>query len=230
MKKHHLLFTIVIISSITLSAQLKLGVDIYSRYIWRGLDFGDSPSFQPTLYYTTCGFTVGAWGAYSFPGRVENYSENDLFASYAFSTESAGIFTLLFTDYYIPSEGIKFSDYGKNDGAHTLEAGIFYSGPEIFPVSLALYSNIYNDVDKSSYIQLGYPFTVGDATLTLTVGFTPSKSSYYGTEKGAIINLGVLVTKSISITDKFSVPITVSYIGNPNLDKTYLTIGMSFIY
>ena len=111
-----------------------------------------------------------------------------------------------------------------------MEAGLSYSGPEKFPVSLAVFANVHNDVDNSSYIQIAYPFTVSDATLTLSAGFTPSKSVYYGTTKGALINLGVSATKSISITDKFAVPITVSYISNPNIDKTYLTFGMSFVF
>ncbi|MDP3685102.1 MAG: hypothetical protein Q8S01_14335 [Ignavibacteria bacterium] len=230
MKKNMLLFAIILLSSISSFAQLKFGSDFYSRYVWRGVDFGDSPSFQPTLYYTTGAFTIGAWGAYSFPGNVVNYSENDLFASYAFSTEKSGTFTLLFTDYYFPSAGIKFSDFEKNGGAHTMEAGLSYSGPEKFPVSLAVFANVHNDVDNSSYIQIAYPFTVSDATLTLSAGFTPSKSVYYGTTKGALINLGASAAKSIPITDKFSVPVTVSYISNPNLDKTYLTFGMSFVF
>lgn len=230
MKKNILLFAIILLSSFSSFAQLKFGSDIYSRYVWRGVDFGDSPSFQPTLYYTTGAFTVGAWGAYSFPGNATNYAENDLYASYAFSTDKAGTFTLLFTDYYFPSAGIKFSDFEKNGGAHTMEAGLSYSGPEKFPVSLAVFANVHNDVDNSSYIQIGYPFTVSDATLTLSAGFTPSKSVYYGTTKGALINLGASAAKSIPITDKFSVPVTVSYISNPNLDKTYLTFGMSFVF
>ena len=230
MKKNILILTIVLLSSFSSFAQLKFGTDIYSRYIWRGVDFGDAPSFQPTLYYTTGGLTIGAWGAYSFPGNPVNYAENDLYASYAISTEKAGTFNLLFTDYYFPSAGIKFSDFEKNGGAHTMEAGISYSGPEKFPVSLAIYSNVHNDVDNSSYIQIGYPFAVDDATLTLSAGFTPAKSVYYGTTKGAIINLGVSGSKSISISDKLAVPITVSYISNPNLDRTYLTFGMSLVF
>jgi len=230
MKKNILILTIVLLSSFGSFAQLKLGSDIYSRYLWRGLDFGDSPSFQPTLNFTTGGFTIGAWGAYSFPGNAVNYAENDLYAAYAISTESTGTFNFLFTDYYFPSAGIKFSDFEKNGGAHTMEAGVSYSGPGKFPVSIAVYSNVHNDVDHSSYIQLGFPFTISDAILTLSVGFVPSKSAYYTTTKGGITNLGITASKTVAITDKFSLPLNVSYISNPVQDKTYLVFGMSLAF
>jgi hypothetical protein len=82
----------------------------------------------------------------------------------------------------------------------------------------------------SNYLQIGYPFNVSDATNTISTGFTPSKSVYYGTRKGSVINLAVSASKLIPITDKLTIPITVSYIGNPTYDKNYLTFGMGFIF
>ncbi|NJD22770.1 MAG: hypothetical protein FIA82_08915 [Melioribacter sp.] len=230
MKKNILILVVIVFTTFNSFAQLKFGADIYSRYNWRGLDFGNAPAFQPSLAFTVGGFSIGAWGSYAFPTTTTTYAENDLYASYAFSIVSAGNFTLLFTDYYYPSAGIKFSDFEKNGGAHTMEAGVTYSGPEKFPISLALYLNIHNDVDNSSYIQIGYPFSVYDATITLAAGFVPSKSAYYVTNKANLINLNITAAKSIAITDKFSIPINVSYIANPALDITYLVFGASFTF
>ena len=230
MKKHLLIITIVLLSTISSFAQLKFGADIYSRYIWRGINLGgDSPSFQPSLAYTVGGFTIGAWGAYSFPGAGSTYSENDIYASYTINTETSGSFSFLYTDYYIPSLGIPFGYYQKG-GAHTLEGGLSYGGPETFPVSISAFYNIHNDPDNSAYIQVGYPFTIGDATLSLAAGFVPSKSAYYLTSKGNIINLSITAAKSIPITDKFALPINVSYINNPSLDISYLAFGVSFTF
>lgn len=230
MKKSILIFMVIIFTTLSSFAQLKFGADVYSRYNWRGLDFGNAPAFQPSLAFTAGGFTIGAWGSYAFPTATTTYAENDLYASYAFSTEGAGSFTLLFTDYYYPSAGIKFSDFQKNGGAHTMETGLAYSGPEKFPISLAVYLNVHNDVDNSSYIQAGYPFSVYDATITLAAGFVPSKSAYYVTNKASLINLSITASKSIAVADKFSIPINVSYIANPALDITYLIFGASFTF
>jgi hypothetical protein len=231
MKKIILLSAILIFSSTGLFAQLKFGTDIYSRYIWRGINLGgESPSLQPGLSYTTSGFTIGFWGAYSYPGSEVVYSENDLYASYSLSTETAGSFSLIATDYYIPSLGIPLGHYEKDGGAHVIEGGLSYSGPANFPVSISGYINLHNDTDNSAYIQVGYPFTIEDATLSLAAGFVPAKSAYYLTEKGALINFSITAAKSIAITDKFSVPINVSYIVNPDQDISYLAFGASFTF
>ncbi|MBI3123596.1 MAG: hypothetical protein HYZ10_04250 [Ignavibacteriales bacterium] len=229
---------IILTASITSFAQIKVGADIYSRYLWRGIDFGDAPAFQPSLSYTSGSFTVGAWGSYAFPTAGPTYAENDLWASYAISTEASGSFSAIVTDYYVPSAGIPFGHFKhkvEQDGtpkfaAHTIEGGLTYSGPEKFPISLALYANLSNDPDNSTYIQVGYPVAVSEATVTFAAGFVPSKSAYYLVDKGNIINLSITASKTISVTDKFSFPINVSYISNPSQDKTYLVFGASFVF
>jgi hypothetical protein len=231
MKNKILIITIVLLSSTTYFSQLKFGTDIYSRYIWRGLNLGgDSPSFQPGLSYSAYGFTVGFWGAYSFPGNGTTYSENDIYASYTLTTENVGSFSLLYTDYYIPSLGIPFGFYQRSGGAHVLEGGLSYVGPEIFPVSLSSYYNIHCDPDNSVYLQVGYPFVISDASLTVAAGFVPAKSAYYLTDKGTIINVIITASKSIALSDKFALPINVSYINNPKLDISYLAFGASFTF
>lgn len=234
------LLTILITLTITAGsfAQVKFGADIYSRYLWRGLDFGDAPAFQPSLTYTTGGLSFGAWGSYAFPTSGTTYSENDLWASYAIATEKSGSFSIIVTDYYLPSAGIPFGHYKHHvepDGtakfaAHTIEGGLTYSGAESFPIQLSFYTNLSNDPDNSSYIQVGYPITITDATVTIAAGFVPSASAYYLTDKGNIINLSITTAKSIAITDKFAIPINVSYIANPSLDITHLVFGASFVF
>jgi hypothetical protein len=240
MKKGLLLLLFVCAITDFSYAQFKFGADLYSRYLWRGLDFGNSPSFQPSITYTTGGLSVGFWGAYALSettnpadGSKFTYAEDDFWASYSVALENAGSFSVTYTDYYIPSLGIPFGFYkptSPGSAAHTLEGGISYTGPEKFPVTLAFYTNLSNDPDNSSYIQAGYPFTINDVTLTLTAGFTGAKSAYYGTTKGDVLNLGINVAKSITITDKFALPINVSYINNPSQDKSYLVCGVSLTF
>jgi len=223
----------ILIAFINSFGQLKVGADLYSRYIWRGLDFGDAPAFQPSLTYTSGGFSIGAWGSYAFPTAGTTYSENDLWLSYSLATETSGCFSVVLTDYYLPSAGIPFGYYkpGTNiSAAHTIEGGLSYSGPESFPVTIAFYTNLSNDRDNSTYIQAGYPFSVSDATITLGAGLVPSRSSYYLTDKVNFINLSLTAAKSVQITDKFALPISASYIANPALDKTYLAFGVSLVF
>ena len=71
------------------SVTLNFGADVMSRYIWRGIDFGNSPAIQPSLFLSWRGLNVGAWGSYSFaPYRLQindsvsvnmgNYTEMDM--------------------------------------------------------------------------------------------------------------------------------------------------------
>ena len=237
MKKALLISFVLLTAATNLFGQFKYGADLYSRYLWRGLDIGNSPSFQPSITYTTGGLSLGFWGAYALAettnpdGSKLTYAEDDFWASYTFTTEKAGSFALLYTDYYIPSSGIPFGFYKPNSSgtgaAHTLEGGDSYTGPDLFPINISFYDNLSNDPDNSTYIQAAYPITIKETTLTLTAGLTPGKSTYYGTTKGSLINIGINVAKSIVITDKFSLPINVSYINNPSVDASYLVFGVS---
>lgn len=221
---------ILLASSFSYSQEIELGADIYSRYIWRGLDFGDSPSFQPAVTFSIGGFSIGNWGAYSISGISSVYSENDLWASYAVSTPSAGTFTLITTDYYFPSAGKKYFSYKEDStGAHTIEAGLSYSGPESFPITITGYMNVFNDDDKTTYFEASYPFTIKDVNGSVIVGATGggNKVMYYGPTNFQVINIGLSFSKDIVITDKFSLPISTSIIVNPNIEQSYLIVGIS---
>lgn len=233
MKKISFILFVLLATNIDSFSQVKIGADVYSRYIWRGVDFGNAPAIQPSLTFITGSFSIGAWGSYAFPTTGTTYSENDLWVAYSFSSENSGTFSILFTDYYIPSSGIQFGFYKPKTGgsaSHTIEGGLIYAGPESVPISFVFYTNLSNDPENSSYIQVGYPIAVSDATVTFTAGFVPSRSVYYLTDKYGFINFSITAAKSIAITDKFSVPINVSYIANPALDKTYLVFGACFIF
>jgi hypothetical protein len=229
--KHGVLLIVIFFVLLTngLSAQFKLGADIYSHYVWRGTALHSAEAFQPALTYSAHDFSVGAWGSYSAGGA--GYAENDLWTSYA-----VGPVTVYATDYYVPTllpAGATFFDYNtaKGAGSHTVELGVGYTGDESFPVSIAGYYNVIGgvlDPDNSSYLQLSYPFTVHSATLTATIGFTPSKSTaWYTTTSAGVINLGLMVSKTIKFTEEFSLPFNVQYIINPYVEKTYLVFGVS---
>jgi hypothetical protein len=208
-------------------AQIEFGADLYSRYIWRGVDYGNSPSFQPALSFTAGGFTVGTWGAYSFAGEGNVFSEHDIFAQYSFET-GAGTFGVIFTDYYYPSAGLEFFNYeGEGTGAHVLEAGLSYTGPGSFPIAISGFYNIHNDPDKSTYVQIGYPFQIESVELAFFAGASGGESAWYGTTKAALINVGFSASKEIKITDSFSLPVNAAYILNPDLEQSYLIFGIN---
>jgi hypothetical protein len=222
------LFTLVFTMGST--AQVKLGTDIYSQYVWRGSSFCGE-AFQPALSYTAGAFSVGVWGSYSAPSAAA-YSETDLWASYV-----VGPVTISVTDYFIPvfitGGDDLFFDYNtkKGLGSHTVEAGVSYTGPETMPLTISAYYNAIGgspDPDNSSYVQVSYPFSLETTSLTAIVGFTPSKSTaWYVTQKAGLINVGLQASKTIKVSESFSIPFNVQYIFNPYAEKTYLVFGIS---
>ena len=51
--------------------------------------------------------------------------------------------------------------------------------------------------------------------------------AYYGTDKFNIINIGLKVSKQIKITEGFLLPVSCSYILNPQAEISYLVFVVS---
>lgn len=200
-------------------AQVNLGADLVNRYVWRGADFGNSPSIQPDINYSTGGFELGTWAAFATNGNPAG-TEVDFYASYTFDTD-AGSFQLMLTDYTFPQapEGNYFQA-----ASHFLEAGVGYGGTENFPVSFFTGMFFTNDDDYSIYSELGY--TVKN--VALFVGVTPAASALYATNGPAVINTGITVTKDLPLTDLFSLGLSGSVIANPYSDNLYMLFGIGF--
>lgn len=200
-------------------AQVGLGADVMNRYVWRGADFGNSPSIQPDINFTSGNFEIGAWAAFATNGNPDG-TEVDFYTSYTFST-SRGDLSLMLTDYTFPQapEGNYFSG-----SAHFLEAGFQYSGTEQFPINLFTGVFLTNDDDTSVYTQIGY----GIRNVELFMGFTPSKSELYGTGKAGVIHTGISVTNPVPVTEFFSVIVNGTLAANPYSDNFFFLFGIGF--
>ncbi len=217
------IFAVLLISNTSFSqSTLSAGSDFVSRYLWRGLDFGNSFSLQPSMAFTSGDFEVGIWGSYPLTTTSNGSEEIDFYASYSIAD-----FSLIVTDYYFPNNGIKIGNF-KDGGAHTLEVGLSYGGSESIPISLAAYINVSNDDDKSVYFELGYSTEVNEVGLNIFIGGTPGgENTYYETTKFNLINIGATVSREINITENFSLPVFTTFIVNPNQEVGYLLFGFS---
>jgi len=214
-----------------------LSVDVMSRYIWRGSDFGNSPSIQPNIEYSKGNFTLGAWGAYA---TNSNYQEVDLYITYDFND----LISLTLTDYFFPSStmGDNYFDYNHATTGHIFELSLGINATDKFPFSVLLATNIYgDDADKfhadgttngiqySTYAEIGHAFKNVDTF----IGFNLSKpnktrgeSGFYGDSIG-VVNLGLTTVKKIKISNTFTVPLSFSLITNPQAEKIFMLVGFS---
>lgn len=212
---------------------ISVGSDIVNRYVWRGNDFGNAAAFQPSLSYSNGGFTVGSWGSFSMATDSQE-EELDLYASYAFETES-GTFSVAVTDYYFPGSS-EFFDYSsaEDGGDHTIEPSVSYSGPESFPISVTAAIYAYGEfaANNSVWLEASYPFSVNDVDMSFGIGGTPSdEDANFGVAGGdsdtGLTKLSITASKSIEITDSFSLPVSGTYYVNPYKAESYFIFGIA---
>jgi uncharacterized protein (TIGR02001 family) len=218
---------------------LSAGADVVSRYIWRGINVNDAVNIQPALTLSVSGFSVGFWGSYSLSNNSGDNTfgqEVDTWIGYTYALENGMSIGALVTDYYYPNAGIKWGNFNNYDdpdgaGAHTIETGLLLKGPESFPLSLSGFINVYNDASSNTYFQIDYPTTVAEVPINFFVGASGGSKenpNYYGTESFNVINVGVKATKSVKITENYSLPVSVTFLINPRTEISYLVLGLTF--
>ena len=220
-------------------AQLGLGADVMSRYVWRGYDFGESLSIQPFLDYTAefegGSVTVGTWASYSVGTDFGGANEHDLYISASVGPVSFGV-----TDYYFPSLGaadddgdFDFFDY---ENAHLIEPFVSFDGTKTIPVSLYAAAIVFGNGDLNSsgdqnistYLEASYALPLDEVELGLALGVVPMESAFYLTDGFAVVNVTLSATREIALSDEFALPVMVGYTLNPELERTYLVFGVSF--
>lgn len=227
------LILILFLATPIYAQEFSVGTDIVSRYIWRGIDLGENtPSIQPTISFSAGGFTAGFWGAWP-TANPNGLDEIDIYANYAIDLTTAGSLTLGVTDYTNPNSGTKIGNFHnwddpKGPGAHFLEGNLIYSAPESFPIYLSFNVFFYNVQNNPIYIEAGYSTSLKDVGVDLFLGATPGESAgYYGVSKFSVINTGLKVSKSVKVTDSFSLPVFGSVILNPASEDLFFVLGFS---
>lgn len=203
--------------------EVSVGADIVSSYIWRGTDCG-GVSIQPAITVAKSGFSLGAWGSVGIDS--DDDKELDLVLGYETGGFSVGV-----TDYWFYTDASeRYFDY-KAHGTHTFEATLGY---DFGPLAISWNTNFAgSDYAKengkraySSYFEAVVPFTLGGFDFAIECGGTPWEGAY--ADKFNITNVGLGVSKTIKVTDSFSVPAFAKVTTNPYEDKAYFVFGISF--
>ena len=219
--------SVAFLATTSVQAEVSIGTDVVSRYVWRGTDFGNAASVQPYLSYSSGPLEVGAWSSWALSGMDgDGASENDLYITY-----SAGPVGVTLTDYYFPESG-NFLGFAKDqeevtvsaagdttkntiNGYHLIEISASYSAG---PLGLMGGFFFWGDTDDSFYAEINYELmSSDDMSLGLTSG---AGNGQFTTDTNPnVVNLAITATK-----DSYSA----SYIINPEAETTFLVFGMSF--
>jgi hypothetical protein len=197
------------------ASPFSVGADVYSNYIWRGTKFGTGPAFQPGIKFTTGGLTIGAWGSFDAAG----YQEADLYFSYSLP------FGLSFglTDYYYP--GLKYFTFSGDTASHAFEINLGYTIKGLTLSGNYILNQSNNggagSVGDDMYFQATYAFKNFNIFVGAGDGWHTSDAEF------AVCNLGIGTSKTIKITDSFSIPVTGQVVLNPEKEQLYMVVGFS---
>lgn len=218
---------LAVLATTSVKAQFSVGADLVSSYVWRGVPqeaTKGTPNIQPFVSFTTGKFTIGSWASSSLIGNVK---EVDLYATYAISSSLA----LTVTDY---NWGFTNSYFNYGTGSdHLFEATLAYTGGESFPLSGSVNTFFAgaNDLKAngkraySTYVELSYPLSA--SAKVFTGAALGESAAVYGTTEFGVINAGIKVSKSIEITDKFSLPVYGVFGVNPYAKGAYFVAGIT---
>ena len=184
------------------------GADIVNSYIWRGSKAGNF-SIQPTVKYTSGIFAIGAWGSGDLMDGAPE--EADLFTSLSFKSG----FSLGLTDYHYNT-----SKYFASK-VHAIEANVGYTTGNFSLSGNYIFNSASGAVGNDKYFEAGYQFK----TVKLFVG--AGDNWYTNDSSFQVCNIGISSTKTIKISDTFSIPLTGSVIFNPNKEQIFYVVGIS---
>jgi hypothetical protein len=228
-KKKIVAITLIVFTAImNMKAQgFTVNTDIVSSYIWRGIKQGSNqPNIQPAVSYASGNFSIGATGSGNFSGSLK---ELDLYATYNISP----LFAVTLNDYdWIFTENKSYFNYRNNGTDHIFEGSVSYAGVESFPLTASINTAFYGADKKadgnqaySTYVELTYPVAANAKVFAGASLF--DSPTVYNNSGFSIVNVGLKISKSIAITDKFSLPAYGIVGANPNTKNAFFVVGIS---
>ena len=104
---------------------------------------------------------------------------------------------------------------------------IFVTGGVVSSLGKGIIAASFGKRAYSSYAEVVVPFRLYTIDWTATAGAVPFASDLYGTSGFAVTNLALKATKSIKVTDSFSIPVFAQVAANPSSQKAYLVLGLT---
>ena len=130
-----------------------VSADIVSRYVWRGTDYGNSPTIQPTLELSYKNISAGAWGSLTFNSLPIQETDLYLSASIWKFKLLAGII------FFMNMDTVRNSYYQYNDNktGHDFSMDMEFFLSEKIPLKILASYNFYGaDTLHSSYFEASY--------------------------------------------------------------------------
>ncbi len=202
-----------------------VGVDLASRYLWRGIMLSPGAVAQPYAEIAKGGFTFGVWGSSSL--HAFTWHETDLYIKYDIRQ-----FAFSLVDYYTFDETVNdpgFFGYKRNTTGHVIEAIVEFAGSENIPFRFLGGVNVYGaDESNSLYFEAAWMKNLSEIDIEVFAGITPTVGYYHETKKG-FTNVGLSMQKNLLPNSSFEFPLKISGVYNP-FEKHIFVVAAIGIY
>mgnify|MGYP000874347871 FL=1 len=220
-----------------------VGVDLYSRFLWRGVAFGEQWTLQPTASFEAYGVSVELWAS-AAPNQASLVDYVGITLGYAYEA-TFGTFALTLADWifsqrYAPDGTLEvtapylFDFDGNGNGSHWLDLTISYTGPSHIPLTLELGVLIYNDPDHSLYAGVRYDADVGAGfTLSPELGVVFGRSArWYFTDSDPVnlTNCTLTLTRTTDLGHGPTLPISLALVVNPEAERIHIVARLGLHY
>ena len=216
--------------STRVASPFSASLELSTKYMWRGIEYGTAPTVFPMIGYSYKGFNAFAMGAYAING---SHQEVDFGVSYTVSDFTIGV-----SDYYYPSSVGEKDEYFKlsnRSTGHWVEACATWNGTKIplwVTVSTYIFGADKNEEGKqmySSYAEVGYTYSFNDNnSMALCIGANFNKSFYTDYQIGFnVVNINAKYNTAFKFGN-YKLPVSASYILNPYKYKSFFTMSLYF--
>lgn len=207
---------------------LNTDVSISTRNVWRGVNYGNSPSVQGNLSYAKNIFEVGTCGTMTMNGNKTGFGNwLELYSTIKYKN-----FSITVDDYFFfnaVDSSNNYLDWNQKKTQHIVEGRLKYDSKKFDAfVSYVLYSNKY-DSTKAIYFEGEYEIC---KNFSAFVSFVTGQSSLNFYDKGGVTGIGLIGKRQIKINNNFSIPLKTTLGVNPNYKNIskYPDLGYNPVY
>lgn len=225
--------------------RLDFTANLQNNHLWRGLIITDKPVIMGNLSYALDKdkkWKAGIWGASSLTDDKDgtHYKEINYYVQYSDGRFYIGLWDLFNSrniNTAVASDDV--FTYSKTRTAHIIDLRTNYTFGPSFPLNIEADIMLYGGANAgevvldpdgsykknkySTYVQASYPLiTTQKVKLDafLGAGFALNDNNFlYGNGESSfqIVNAGLKASKTVKITDTYSLPLTMSSVWNPAL-------------
>lgn len=226
------------IPAASLAADVTVGADVVSAYVWRGLTYNDGLVVQPSMDVThPSGIGLNVWGNFDvadYDGAVDEreFSEVDLTISYTLPLEGPLSVKVGISEWLYPKEGNYSAevpeDHPEVEAKKDTDTREAFVNLGFEPVDgLALGLNVNYDVDEVEGIygdaNIAYSFSVTEQLsleASAKIGMADKKfAEYYaGGTKGGLFDWGAQLAATYAACETVEIGAFIAYTSNVNDD------------